>query len=104
MWYESDGVKKSAAPQKGSPSELIDARIMELDDWRGTRSRPLRRYVWVRKRRSEVLRDCARGLADVAALERFDYRQMPLERVQSGFAGAKDLELGAFGHLDHACE
>ncbi len=26
---------RSAATQSGSPSELIDARIAELDDWRG---------------------------------------------------------------------
>jgi hypothetical protein len=30
-----DVVKKSAAQKPGSPSELIDARIAELDDWRG---------------------------------------------------------------------
>ena len=35
MWYERDVVKKSAAQKPGSPSELIDARIRELDDWRG---------------------------------------------------------------------
>jgi hypothetical protein len=34
MWYERDVVKKSA-PQKPGPSELIDARIHELGDWRG---------------------------------------------------------------------
>jgi hypothetical protein len=28
-------VKKDAPQNSGSPSELIDARIMELDDWRG---------------------------------------------------------------------
>jgi hypothetical protein len=28
-------VKKSAEQEPGSPSELIDARIRELDDWRG---------------------------------------------------------------------
>lgn len=28
-------MKKSAAPMKESPSRLIDARIEELDDWRG---------------------------------------------------------------------
>ena len=27
--------KESAAQETGSPSELIDARIAELDDWRG---------------------------------------------------------------------
>ena len=28
-------VQKDAPQNSGSPSELIDARIMELDDWRG---------------------------------------------------------------------
>ncbi len=28
-------VKKDASQESGSPSELIDARISELDDWRG---------------------------------------------------------------------
>jgi hypothetical protein len=37
-----------------------------------------RRYVWIRKRRSEVFGHCAGGLPDVAALKRFDYRQMAL--------------------------
>jgi hypothetical protein len=49
-----------------------------------------------------MLRNCPGGLADVAALERFDDRQMALERVQSGLAGAENLELGAFGDFDHA--
>ena len=35
MWYERDVVKKSAPKKPGSPSELIDARIRELGDWRG---------------------------------------------------------------------
>ena len=36
MWYESDVVNRSAPQNPGSsPSELIDARIRELDDWRG---------------------------------------------------------------------
>jgi len=30
-----DGVPKSSPENPGSASELIDARIMELDDWRG---------------------------------------------------------------------
>jgi hypothetical protein len=51
-----------------------------------------------------VLGDRSSGLAHVAALERFDDREVALERVQSGFAGAKDLELRACSHLDHACE
>jgi hypothetical protein len=39
------GVKKSV-PQKGkSPSELIDARIKELGDWRGTTLNRLRTLV-----------------------------------------------------------
>ena len=29
-------MKKSATTKGGSPSRLIDARIKELDDWRGT--------------------------------------------------------------------
>jgi hypothetical protein len=33
MWYEREVVSASQNP--GSPSELIDARIRELDDWRG---------------------------------------------------------------------
>jgi hypothetical protein len=49
-----------------------------------------------------VVGDFACGVADVAALECFDHRQVPLERLQSG--SAKDLKLGAFGNLDHACE
>jgi len=36
VWYESDVVNRSAPQNPGSsPSELIDARIRELDDWRG---------------------------------------------------------------------
>ena len=35
MWYERDVVTKSAPQEPGSPSELIDGRIRELDDWRG---------------------------------------------------------------------
>jgi hypothetical protein len=35
MWYESDAVKENAPQQPESPSESIDARIRELDDWRG---------------------------------------------------------------------
>jgi hypothetical protein len=35
MWYEREVVKKDAPQESGSPSELIDARIKELDDWRG---------------------------------------------------------------------
>ena len=62
------------------------------------------RDVWVGKRRSKMLCDRASGLADVAALERFDDREMALERMQSGFARTKDLELRTLGHFDHACE
>jgi hypothetical protein len=35
MWYETQVVKKSSPQKPGSPSELIDARIHELGDWRG---------------------------------------------------------------------
>jgi hypothetical protein len=35
MWYESDAVKENAPQQPESPFESIDARIRELDDWRG---------------------------------------------------------------------
>ena len=50
MWYEEDVVKKSAPQNPGSPSELspaelIDARIMELDDWRGGMLSRLRALV-----------------------------------------------------------
>ena len=34
-WYEGDAVKNSAPQEPVSPSELIDARIRELGDWRG---------------------------------------------------------------------
>ena len=36
---------KSAPHESGSPSELIDARISELDDWRGEMLSRLRRLV-----------------------------------------------------------
>jgi len=45
MWYEEDVVKKSAQQEAGSPSELIDARIRELDDWRGEMLSRLRALV-----------------------------------------------------------
>ena len=45
MWYERDVVKKSAPQTSASPSELIDARIRELDDWRGEMLARLRRLV-----------------------------------------------------------
>jgi hypothetical protein len=44
MWYERD-VVKSAPQEPGSPSELIDARIRELDDWRGELLSRLRTLV-----------------------------------------------------------
>jgi hypothetical protein len=43
MWYER--VVKSAPQKSGSPSELIDARIEELDDWRGEMLSRLRALV-----------------------------------------------------------
>jgi hypothetical protein len=45
MWYERDVVKKSASQEPGSPSELIDARIRELGDWRGEMLARLRALV-----------------------------------------------------------
>jgi hypothetical protein len=45
MWYERDVVKKSAPQETGSPSELIDGRIRELDDWRGETLSRLRALV-----------------------------------------------------------
>src|SRR3954467_5419788 len=38
-------MKKSATQKSGSPSELIDARIRELDDWRGEMLARLRALV-----------------------------------------------------------
>src|SRR5438105_7581545 len=45
MWYERDVVKKSAPQKPGSPSELIDARIRELGDWRGETLSRLRTLI-----------------------------------------------------------
>jgi hypothetical protein len=45
MWYEGDVVTKSAPQESGSPSELIDARIRELDDWRGEMLARLRALI-----------------------------------------------------------
>ena len=45
MWYESDVVKQGAPQNPGSPSELIDARIRELDDWRGETLSRLRALI-----------------------------------------------------------
>jgi hypothetical protein len=45
MWYESDVVKKTAPQNPGSPSELIDGRIRELDDWRGETLSRLRALI-----------------------------------------------------------
>jgi hypothetical protein len=45
MWYERDVVKKSAPQNPGPPSELIDARIRELGDWRGEMLSRLRALV-----------------------------------------------------------
>src|SRR5437660_6773849 len=45
MWYERDVVKKSAPQKPGSPSELIDARIRELGDWRGETLSRLRALI-----------------------------------------------------------
>jgi hypothetical protein len=45
MWYEKYVVKERAPQNPGSPSELIDARIEELDDWRGETLARLRELV-----------------------------------------------------------
>jgi hypothetical protein len=45
MWYERDVVKKSAPQNPGPPSELIDARIRELGDWRGQTLSQLRTLI-----------------------------------------------------------
>ena len=45
MWYERAVVKKSAPQKTESPSELIDARISELDDWRGETLSRLRALI-----------------------------------------------------------
>src|ERR1700704_6516965 len=45
MWYERDVMKKSAPQESGSPSELIDGRISELDDWRGEMLSRLRAFI-----------------------------------------------------------
>jgi hypothetical protein len=39
------GVKKSGSPKSKSPSQLIDARIEQLDDWRGKMLSRLRALV-----------------------------------------------------------
>jgi hypothetical protein len=38
-------MKKSGSPKNASPSRLIDARIKELDDWRGTTLSRLRALI-----------------------------------------------------------
>jgi hypothetical protein len=45
MWYERDVVMKSAPQEPGSASELIDARIHELGDWRGETLSRLRALI-----------------------------------------------------------
>jgi hypothetical protein len=45
MCYERDVVKKRAAQKPGSASELIDARIRELGDWRGETLSRLRTLI-----------------------------------------------------------
>jgi hypothetical protein len=43
--HERNVVKREASPEGGSPSELIDRRIMELDDWRGEMLARLRALI-----------------------------------------------------------
>ena len=45
MWYQTDVVKKDVPQSSGSPSELIDARIAELDGWRGEMLARLRTLI-----------------------------------------------------------
>ena len=45
MWYEREVVKRSTPQNPGSPSELIDARIRELRDWRGETLSRLRTLI-----------------------------------------------------------
>jgi len=45
VWYERDVVKKSAPQKPGSPSELLDARIRDLGDWRGETLSRLRTLI-----------------------------------------------------------
>jgi hypothetical protein len=45
LWYDRAVVTKSAPQDSGSASELIDARIRELDDWRGEMLARLRALV-----------------------------------------------------------
>lgn len=45
MWHEVDVVKRSAPQNPVSPSELIDARIVELGDWRGETLSRLRTLI-----------------------------------------------------------
>src|ERR1017187_1344751 len=42
---EKTGMKKSGSQESTSPSQLIDARIKELDDWRGKMLSRLRTFV-----------------------------------------------------------
>ena len=45
MWYERGVVKERRSQTSESPSEQIDARIRELDDWRGQMLARLRTLV-----------------------------------------------------------
>jgi hypothetical protein len=50
MWYEKGMLEKSAPPEPESASQLIDARIRELDDWQGEMLARLRALVKSRPR------------------------------------------------------
>ena len=56
-------MKKSGPPQSGSPSQLIDARIKELGDWRGQMLSRLRSLV---------------READPAVIEEWKWRGVPV--------------------------
>ena len=59
-------MNKSGSQQSQSPSQLIDARIKELDDWRGSMLSRLRSLV--KEADPEVLVNAPKWLSD----ERFD--------------------------------
>ena len=58
----------------------------------------------IRKGRSEMVRNLARRLGDVATFQSFNDWQVTLQRMEPGLAGTEDLQLRGGGHLDHAGE
>jgi hypothetical protein len=75
--WTTKSVARTGSQFRRPAGAVFDAALLALPGRVSSneRVRPRsRRYVWVSKRRSEVLGDSAGGLADIAALERFDYR------------------------------